>query len=46
VFSARQRLGNFIRFYKQPSAVDALREGAEGRKLDELVREALKLLRG
>jgi Holliday junction DNA helicase RuvA len=35
--------------YKQPqadSAVDALREGAEGRKLDELVREALKLLRG
>jgi len=35
--------------YKQPqadSAVDALREGAEGRKLDELVRDALKLLRG
>lgn len=35
--------------YKQPQAdgaVDALREGAEGRKLDELVREALKLLRG
>ncbi len=35
--------------YKAPqadSAVDALREGAEGRKLDELVREALKLLRG
>ena len=35
--------------YKQPqadSAVDALREGAEGRKLDDLVREALKLLRG
>jgi Holliday junction DNA helicase RuvA len=35
--------------YKPPqadSAVDALRDGAEGRKLDELVREALKLLRG
>ncbi len=35
--------------YKAPqadSAVDALREGAEGRKLDELGREALKLLRG
>jgi holliday junction DNA helicase RuvA len=35
--------------YKQPqadSAVDALREGAEGRRLDDLVREALKLLRG
>ena len=35
--------------YKQPqadSAVDALRDGAEGRKLDDLVREALKLLRG
>jgi len=35
--------------YKAPqadSAVDALRDGAEGRKVDELVREALKLLRG
>jgi Holliday junction DNA helicase RuvA len=35
--------------YKAPqadSAVDALRDGAEGKKLDELVREALKLLRG
>jgi Holliday junction DNA helicase RuvA len=35
--------------YKQPQAdgaVDALREGAEGKKLDDLVREALKLLRG
>lgn len=35
--------------YRPPqadSAVDSLREGAEGRKLDELVREALKLLRG
>ncbi len=35
--------------YKAPqadSAVDALRDGAEGRKLDDLVREALKLLRG
>ncbi len=35
--------------YKAPqadSAVDALREGADGRKLDELVRDALKLLRG
>jgi Holliday junction DNA helicase RuvA len=35
--------------YKAPqadSAVDALRDGAEGRRLDELVREALKLLRG
>jgi Holliday junction DNA helicase RuvA len=35
--------------YKQPqadSAVDALRDGAEGRRVDELVREALKLLRG
>ncbi len=35
--------------YRAPqadSAVDSLREGAEGRKLDELVREALKLLRG
>jgi Holliday junction DNA helicase RuvA len=35
--------------YKTPqadSAVDALREGAEGRRVDELVREALKLLRG
>ena len=35
--------------YKQPqadSAVDALRDGAEGKKLDELVRDALKLLRG
>jgi Holliday junction DNA helicase RuvA len=35
--------------YKAPqadSAVDALREGAEGRRLDDLVREALKLLRG
>lgn len=35
--------------YRAPqadSAVDALRDGAEGRKLDELVREALKLLRG
>lgn len=34
--------------YKTPqadSAVDALREGAEGRRLDDLVREALKLLR-
>lgn len=34
--------------YRQPqadSAVEALREGAEGRRLDELVREALKLLR-
>jgi Holliday junction DNA helicase RuvA len=35
--------------YKAPqadSAVDALRDDAEGKKLDELVREALKLLRG
>ncbi|HEY6100584.1 MAG TPA: Holliday junction branch migration protein RuvA, partial [Anaeromyxobacter sp.] len=35
--------------YKQPqadSAVDALRDGAEGKKLDDLVRDALKLLRG
>ncbi len=35
--------------YKAPqadSAVDALRDGAEGKKLDDLVREALKLLRG
>jgi Holliday junction DNA helicase RuvA len=35
--------------YKAPqadSAVDALRDGAEGRRLDDLVREALKLLRG
>jgi Holliday junction DNA helicase RuvA len=35
--------------YKTPqadSAVDALRDGAPGRKLDDLVREALKLLRG
>jgi Holliday junction DNA helicase RuvA len=35
--------------YKPPqadSAVDALRDAAEGKKLDELVREALKLLRG
>ncbi len=35
--------------YRAPqadSAVDALRDGAEGRKLDELVRDALKLLRG
>jgi Holliday junction DNA helicase RuvA len=34
--------------YRPPqadSAVDALREGAEGRRLDELVRDALKLLR-
>jgi holliday junction DNA helicase RuvA len=35
--------------YRAPqadSAVDALRDAAEGKKLDELVREALKLLRG
>lgn len=35
--------------YKPPQAdgaVDALRAGAEGKKLDELVREALKVLRG
>ncbi len=35
--------------YKAPqadSAVDALRDGAQGKKVDELVREALKLLRG
>jgi Holliday junction resolvasome RuvABC DNA-binding subunit len=35
--------------YRAPQAdgaVDALREGWEGRKLDELLREALKLLRG
>jgi Holliday junction DNA helicase RuvA len=35
--------------YKAPQAdgaVDALRDAAEGKKLDELVREALKLLRG
>jgi Holliday junction DNA helicase RuvA len=35
--------------YKPPqadSAVDALRDAAAGKKLDELVREALKLLRG
>jgi Holliday junction DNA helicase RuvA len=35
--------------YKTPQAdgaVDALRDAAEGKKLDELVREALKLLRG
>lgn len=35
--------------YRSPqadSAVDSLREGSEGRELDELVREALKLLRG
>jgi holliday junction DNA helicase RuvA len=35
--------------YKAPqadSAVEALRDGAEGRRLDDLVREALKLLRG
>lgn len=35
--------------YKSPQAdgaVDALREGAAGKKLDELVRDALKLLRG
>jgi Holliday junction DNA helicase RuvA len=35
--------------YKAPqadSAVDALRDAAEGRRLDDLVREALKLLRG
>jgi Holliday junction DNA helicase RuvA len=35
--------------YKPPQAdgaVDALRDAAEGKKLDELVREALKLLRG
>jgi Holliday junction DNA helicase RuvA len=35
--------------YKAPqadSAVDALRDGAEGKRLDDLVREALKLLRG
>jgi Holliday junction DNA helicase RuvA len=35
--------------YRPPqadSAVDALRDGAEGKRLDELVRDALKLLRG
>ena len=35
--------------YKTPqadSAVDALRDGAEGKRLDDLVRDALKLLRG
>jgi Holliday junction DNA helicase RuvA len=35
--------------YKAPqadSAADALRDGAEGKALDELLREALKLLRG
>jgi Holliday junction DNA helicase RuvA len=35
--------------YKAPQAdgaVDALREAADGKKLDDLVREALKLLRG
>jgi holliday junction DNA helicase RuvA len=35
--------------YKPPQAdgaVDALRDAAEGKKLDDLVREALKLLRG
>jgi Holliday junction DNA helicase RuvA len=35
--------------YKPPQAegaVEALRDGAEGRRLDELLREALKLLRG
>jgi Holliday junction DNA helicase RuvA len=35
--------------YKAPQAdgaVDALRDAAEGKKLDDLVREALKLLRG
>jgi holliday junction DNA helicase RuvA len=35
--------------YKPPQAdgaVDALRDGAEGKRLDELLREALKLLRG
>jgi Holliday junction DNA helicase RuvA len=35
--------------YKPPQAdgaADALREGAEGKQLDELLREALKLLRG
>ncbi len=35
--------------YKAPQAdgaLDALREGAEGKRLDELLREALKLLRG
>jgi len=35
--------------YKPPQAdgaADALREGAEGKRLDELLREALKLLRG
>jgi Holliday junction DNA helicase RuvA len=35
--------------YKQPQAdgaVDALRDVSEGKKLDDLVREALKLLRG
>ena len=35
--------------YRPPqaeSAVEALRDGAEGRKLDDLVRDALKLLRG
>ncbi len=35
--------------YKAPqadSAVDAMRDGASGKKVDELVREALKLLRG
>jgi Holliday junction DNA helicase RuvA len=35
--------------YKAPqadAAADALRERAEGKKLDELLRDALKLLRG
>ena len=35
--------------YKPPqaeAAVDALEDGAEGKRLDELLREALKLLRG
>jgi Holliday junction DNA helicase RuvA len=35
--------------YKAPQAdgaLDALRDGAEGKRLDELLREALKLLRG
>ncbi len=35
--------------YKPPqadAAVDGLRDGAEGKRLDELLREALKLLRG
>ncbi|HSD21883.1 MAG TPA: RuvA C-terminal domain-containing protein, partial [Anaeromyxobacter sp.] len=35
--------------YKPPqadAAADALRDGAEGKRLDELLREALKRLRG